>query len=552
MPDPSTQLAITNSTTVDFVVIDSVAQTSASGQTTGTTLKLLPTTAGAQSIAKGTTASVTLNDTYTDPTTGQTQPSLLYRLVLSTTDWLIPVDVEGVLQDISTGLYDPITVQDSSRTNMLLALDFLSKITAYPSSNLAVGYNNAVNASVNASQSQSADSATQAIDDFFKTTQGYTNVTFDMVMAINSYFNSFPFIWARQQNAMTYYLYSSDGTNPTTYVGQLTMTRSATGIPDVTDSNGGYELVYTDANNANPKSLSYVNGQFVNDPKADIPDICLVGTYTLKSRLTGQASDIQVMTLLSGTIHGNTVIGLDTKQQQDSSSQRSYWQTLFDPQGAQEVINSILTIAGLLFTLHFIATGLWGIGQRIRQRITGENPKTDFEKIQEQLDALNKKMTAGRQKFPSDSRSIEDGFRSSMDNISIHGQKSILADGIRAESLRLQTLVKAMPEGPTPQMQDAARQLRTMQSTLKNAAPKDLPDLVKAQAQQFLKLQDTITSQVQAADKFLSKQAKAQLAEQEIRSKALSEDITKLTDDARIIDSADVPKTGEDFRPLEL
>lgn len=554
------QLKITNSTKVDFAVIDSVSKHPDDDPSLALVpvLKLLKTTTGANSIALGTSAAVTLSDTYTDPKTGKVEPSLLYRLIFSTTDWLVPVNIKGVIQDLITEQYKPITVAEADRQAMQAALQFQIMITVYPTSDLAKNFNAAVSASFStADQAQSGDDVTKSVNAFFKGTKEYSHVTFDMVMAIGSYLDTFPFAWARYQNAMTYYLYSSDGKNPTKYEGQLTMQRSASGIPDVTDSNGGYKIVFTDADNKTT-NLTYTNqGQLLDDVNVDIPNIALRGTFTLKSRLTGKASDNQIISILTGSIAGTTVLGIDEKQGDNSSNdKRTFWQTLFEPQGAQEIFNSILQISGVLFTLHFVATGLWGLGKWVRQKLTGTKP-ANFEElikaqtksfeaaIQKSNEELYKKLTVDRQKPPADLEAAEAELQSNLETQSAWGQKAALEDGIEAEATRLESLAEAMPDGPTPELEEAAGNLRDLRDTLNSATPENITEVVKGQADQLDTVRQTITTEQANVEKQLSEDVQQELAQQKEVSDIVKEDLEKISEDGQSIEDGEIPEGEE-------
>ncbi len=551
------QLPITNNTKVSLAVVDAVSQSpdASASQALVQVLKLLKTTAGAESIEEGKSASVSLNDTYIDSKTGKTQPSLLYRLIFSTTDWLVPVNIKGVMQDLITKKYKPVSVAESDRQAMVLADQFSTLIAAYPTSDLAKNFNAAVNASTNnASNAQSVDDVTKGVDDFFKGTKEYSTVTLDMVVAINSYRDTFPFVWARYENTMTYYLYSSDGTNPTKYQGQLSMTRSPSStVPDVTRSDGGYKIVYTDASGKDIP-LNYVKGQFLDNETVDIPHICVQGTFTLKSRLTGQASDNQIMSILTGSINGVTVLGIDTKQ--DSSNQRSFWQMLFDPQGAQEIFNSIMQIGGFLMLLHFAFTSLKSLKDWVREKWTGKKPanleelikqrtKEFQDAIKQNHDELFKKLTANRQQPPASDEAAEADLESSMERVSAWGEKAALDSGLEIEASRLEALAEALPDGPTAALEDAATRLSAIQDTLSNASPENITDVVQGQAAQLDGVRQTITTEQVNVEQQLSQEVQQDLAHQKLQSDAIEEDLAKIGEDSEAIKDGSIPEGEE-------
>jgi hypothetical protein len=134
---------------------------------------------------------------------------------------------------------------------------------------LATDYQAAMSGTITSASSQAngsanstantSDTITQNVNAFFQGTKQFQNVTLASVVAIESYYDKFPFIWA-QYKSTTYYLYSSDS-QTTSFVGQLALIQPAT--LDLTLPNGGYTCTFTPA-----KDPSNLNSVDVNPSQA--------------------------------------------------------------------------------------------------------------------------------------------------------------------------------------------------------------------------------------------------------------------------------------------
>ncbi len=518
----SNTLAITNNTPVDFLIIDSTSSQGTTSTTTSApvTLKQLPLTTGASAIKTGQTGTVTLNDTYVDPTTGQTATSLLYQLIPSTTDWFSPVANLGIMQNIMSGNYDPVTVTAAQYAAMQSAITFAEEIMAYPSSNLANGFNNAVNSAVSAANpNQTPTSASAVVDAYLQTTSDYKNVTFEMVLAAQAYMSNYPFSWTRKQASMTYYIYTANGTSPIASQGTVTM-KKGSGTPKVSDSNGGYTITYTDAKNNNTP-LYYQNGLFVDSTTSGTPNIALQGQLTLKSRLTGDASDNVIFSVLSGTLQGLTVMGFDTEQKTgDGTDTRNFFEQLFAPDSAQEAFNSFLQIGNALMILKEMGSGLGKLIQKIRGK-TPSKPVTakDLQALKDDIKAdtekmLSKKLGKNAKSQPTDVKSAEAEAKSNVATEESLSEKGSMESELHSEASELETL--AEDAAPTQAMESDATSIRSEETTMENAkSPAQIDAAVKSEQPKIGNIESSLKSiETTEASKVVA-QDKAELASQE-------------------------------------
>lgn len=357
-----------------------------------------------------------LDRTYTD-SKGKTQTALLYDLIFSEATFASPILNRSVMANFSTGLFPDTSVTKSNKEIMDKANTFYQQIQAYPNSQMAKNYQAALNGAQSSAQSTAASGnvqkTQQSIDDsveaFFKTTKNYQDLTLSDVVAVENYYQEFPFVWA-SYTSKKFWLYSSDGSS-SKFVGLITMTK-----PDIIDlgkANGGYDVYLqtakkpTDTSSVDVNSekiqLTYADGVFVDDVNADVPQIGLSGILRLKSQITGSLgtsnpSDDVIMPFLTGTVYGATCLGMDSAHTSESGDEKQsdeFWNTLFHPKTSQQVFQSIMEIGGALMMFHFAASTLWSTSKWLKNKLTKteEDPnlskdlETQFEEFQAQQNA---------------------------------------------------------------------------------------------------------------------------------------------------------------------
>jgi hypothetical protein len=362
---------ITNNSSKSVVVVDaftSTANINANSPRKGyqQTLKLLPLASGKSSIAPGASDSVTLNDTY--QSNGQTMTSYLYQLLISEAQSLFPVMNVGEAVDFSSMSYPPVVVTAAAQANMALAFQFCQNIMAYPGSNLATGFVNAMN---QAQQQTTVSAMMQTIADYFNTTKQFQGLDFPSYLAVSTYIQSFAWVWGLDSGTpgRTYWLYSqADAQNGyKTCQGTVvfTLKSDAPNPADPTDSNSGYSIVFNPTNGAGVQ-LYFNNGQLVNDVNVDVPSFCLQGSYALKSTFTQNQADNVLWAVLCGTLNGQQVIGVSAPP--ETASGWSIAVSTF-----KSLVSVFLEVMGVVMAIDFIKTKLEGKKNNLDNDQTNKN-----------------------------------------------------------------------------------------------------------------------------------------------------------------------------------
>lgn len=435
-PDPNEEIQITNSTPSPIVIlVPSTGTPDANGTLVyGEDRELLTAVDGYTSIPASATKTFVLDQTFTDPDTGQSEYQNIYDLLPSTASWLAPVGNIVVAQAGLPAAYPATTVTAADAPAFQNAGAFIQTISAYPTSALAKSYQQAISQATSTSSgaangssgSAAAAAATpvQIMSDtmsaFFAGTKDYQNLTQDKVVVVQSYYNSFPFVWAEYANGpTTYYLYSSNG-KATSFVGTISLTPPA--ILNVAVANAGYTCTFTPAANGSDtstvavtasaaKTLTYTGGLFVDDVASDIPEVGVKGTFQVKSTFTGKAADTQIITVLTGSVNGATCIGFDSPQL-STDPDSTFWDTLFHPKNAQQIFQSIMQIGGFLMLLVFAGQTIYSVVQWARGLAAKNKTMSPDEfkaKMDETLEAQRdqfadslKKVSADSVKAPAD------------------------------------------------------------------------------------------------------------------------------------------------------
>jgi hypothetical protein len=402
--DQSKQCVITNNSGCDVIVALSTnadeGNTSNSIAAVNGQLEVLKTSSGSPVIKNGGSNTITLDRSFST-NSGESGDVPYYDLQICDSNWLYPIANLPLTLQSNNGAtnYAPLTIAKEDLTGMSEAVNFYQTILAFPSSQLATDYYTALQAAKDAAVSKadgSPDSATasamaldNAMSSFFKSTTNYESVTLGGVVAIANYYNNFPAIWAQYKDDLTYYLYSSDETTAC-FAGVLTLKK--TGQLDVTKANGGYSCSFipavaptdtsrTDVDPSRAVSLTYKNGLFVDDPKATDPNIGLIGSFFVKRLFTNEPADNSLLSVITGNINGTPSIGFDVAQTPQATVQQAtpaltsstnsfeqYWDTLIHPKSQQDLIISILTLAGAILLIPAVASAVYGIYRIIKYK----------------------------------------------------------------------------------------------------------------------------------------------------------------------------------------
>jgi hypothetical protein len=399
-------------------------------------------------IKNGNTDSVSLDQTFI-MSNGTAKQEPAYDLLICSSKWLSPVaiiHVKAKRDDVSkTMSFDPVTVTPDLKTGLKQASEFYQTIAAYPDTKLAKNYLDALNTSAQ-------NNIPDIINNFFKSTVDYKQVTEESVMFVDTSYKLFPFAWAGYADSAAYFLYSSD-TKKTTFQGKLTMNK--TGDIDVTKSNGGYTCQFvpavnpldtskTDVDLAKAKTLTYVDGIFTDDTNSDVPGIAFKGSFQLKRTFTKDPRDTKIMAVMGGSINGQIAVGFDAAQLSNPDDPTQDWlNSLFHPKTAAEIFNSVMTILGALMMLHFACSLLYGIGKWVREKVTSEKPYTNEElqaekaRIESELEARNAgnfKKVAGEKAAlpdsPQDALEVASGEKGKLSDLVSRGKAQAGCDDI--------------------------------------------------------------------------------------------------------------------------
>lgn len=586
-PDPTKEIKVTNSTTVPIVVMiptTSTATTDANGTMIyGQNLEILNAVEGGTTVDAGKTSTFVLNQTYTDPTTGKPAYSTIYDLLPSTSNWYSPVGNIGVIQSFTTPpSYPAQTVTAASATAFANTAKFVQTISAYPTSGLATSYQTALtnaqnkaSAAANGSTGSSdavAGAISTTVDAWFKTTKTYQNVTMESVVAVQSYYATFPFVWAEYKatGTTTYYLYSSNGT-ATSFVGTISLAPPAT--IDVSKANAGYTLKFTpasngsdttnvDVNTADAKSLTYTNSLFVDDVTSDVPAVAIRGSFQIKSTFSGNSGDTGVIPVLTGTVNGKTCIGFDSPQLSNNPAS-TFWDTLFNPKNSAQIFQSIMELGGALMFLVFIGQSLYGIYKWARGLAADKKPTTEellneqLDKLQksqkETLDDLVKKLTNDKGQAPATEADAADAVKSQTDIVDDNESLLKIKSGLDTQAKSLQDLAEFEEDMSAEQLgtlESIGTKLEAAAKVVAEADPTALKSVVEAQATQLKEIADEFdTLQTEVGD-VISEQVKTQLAEnaqaiEEVAKEAAEEETSEediTSDEAPETDPIEAPE----------
>jgi hypothetical protein len=584
-PDPTEEIKLTNSTTTSIVLL--LPTVSAETQDANGTLvydqplELLTAVDGSTSIPAGSAKTFVLDQTYVDPDTGQNEYSTIYDLLPSTAKWFAPVANIGVMQSFANPpSYPAQTVTAASAKAFQNAGTFIQTISSYPTSALATSYQQAMGqASTNASgqangSSGSSGAAAQSISDtvnaFFKGTKTYKDVTLEAVVAVQSYYATFPFVWAEYATgATTYYLYSSNGT-ATSFVGTLSLTPPA--ALNVAVANAGYTCTFTPAANGSDtstvavttsaaKSLTYAGGLFVDNVDSDVPLIAIKGTFQIKSLFTGKAADTQIITVLTGTVNSSTCIGFDSPQLSTDSSS-TFWDTMFHPKNSAQIFQSIMQIGGALMLLVFAGQGLYGIYKWARGLAAKDKPMTleDFNtKLQESLktqqesfEAAIKKLTDAKGNAPADAEVAQSEVSVQTEVVGDNASSIKIQDGLDAQASSLESLAEFAPSMTRAQLtslESVAGKVRTSSEALSEAPTDNLGPVVEAQAPQLATFNTEIVSLKTDVGSAMSEAAEASITSNTELVETAVKELNEISEGQDSIGSDDAPKAED---PIEV
>jgi hypothetical protein len=540
-------------------------------------------------ITAGSSGSIVLDRA--DTIDGVTDDAMGYQLIVSSCTWLVPLVNLSIQQELfPPPLWDAITVTADDFEGMTQTQDFYQTVAAFPNSKLAQDYAAAMTqTSSNVdSKADGSDGSTQAMKDtiasgeaaFFQNTQNYKQVTADQICLLEFYYDNFPFVWANYDSA-TYYLYSnSDDGTATTFAGTLTLTKPAT--IDITLPNAGYtcsfnpavnpsDLTKTDVDPSQAKSLTYADGLFTEDNSAnpDMPAIALKGMFGLKRTFTKVSKDNTVIVVIGGTVNQLKTMGFDQSQAKAPDDSTQDWlNSLFHPQTAAGIFNSVMTILGALMMLHFVATTLFGIGKWIRQQLTGKPPKTsttsdEFKQLkqqvadqQSQINELKNEKLGNKNPLPEDSVDAQAKATSATTDLSNNVSKAKMIDSAETMDNSLKNIEKykdSMTADDAKALQNSATDLKNAVDPVMEATPDTLGSALDTARPQMTAVSQNVSDLQTSVSEKVSTDAKADIKtfqdDMTTMNDALEEEANTAKDEANDPENADPDTETVDFPP---
>jgi gas vesicle protein len=575
-PDPTKEIVITNNSGVVCCLLTPTLNdpsTPASGVLVyDQNLVLLSTVDGAATVASGSSGTYLLDQYYTDPKTQQQEYATIYDLLVSTADWYCPVANLGVMQILKS--FAPQTVAADAVAAMQNAGAFFQTISAYPSSKLSTGFQAAMAGTQSAAgkaadgSANSSANVANAIGDgvnaFFQSTTSYKNVTLANLVAMQSYYQAFPFVWAGYGNK-TFYLYASSG-GATQFAGTLAL--SAPAKLDLTLPNAGYTCVFAPAvtpadttsvavDTSRQKNLLYGGGLFVDQANPDNPALAVKGLFQVKSQLTLKAGDTAIIPVLTGSVNGLTALGFDQPQKSDNKADSAFWNVLFHPKGGAEIFQSIMTWGGAVMLLAFVGGGLYTIYKWVGGLLAEKQPtladmfKTQqgaIEKLlQQRADAVASKISDGHQSAPSDPDAAVQEMAAESGAITDQLNSQSLNDGAQsmadsAEALATDEL--NMTSEQLSALEELGTRIQNIQDALTGATPDTLAEVVDAQMGALRQLQTDMGGFVKTVSGELSQQATQRIADNQT-------EVQQINDDVQDAAKAQEDLPGESDPPVE-
>lgn len=401
----STQSSMTwtlkNSCGKDIIAIDAYADTVLpDNDLYGLTLKPLffeqtGVTLPQSVIATGKSATVTFGNPHLDK---DSQEPLDYTIIIARADTLFPVKIVEISLAVTAGespleKAPDLEVTAEDLVKMEKAQLFKKYISALPDSKLALDYATAV---------QTNDPAKATA--FFAGTTDFKTLNQEAVVAVNSYYEVYPYAWTDYTASKTYYLYDIDRFKGKP-LGDLTIAYTG-GIPMNTDQTlADFTVTYTPTDAADGTPLAYSLEQFVAGP-ADAPTTHLLGTFRVKGELTNDTSANGIISCIIGAVNGKHVFGIDEKApvpedplapddpEDDTNKEWGFYEMLHN-QNVKDYGDALIYGTGILIGLFFLGK----LGIRItkffaRKATNGRIGKTDEQKLDEKLQDLKRQTDA--------------------------------------------------------------------------------------------------------------------------------------------------------------
>ena len=396
--------SITNSSDTDLLVISTSSENNQPEfQFYEGSLEVLKTVEGNEVITKGKTGTIAVGTNANS-------------IIIARADNLFPV--KTIVCDSETGAFPSLSVTTADADSMKLAQKFQQAVIAIPGAALAVDFSTAL---------QSKDPA--QVDAFFRSSSNYQSLTLDHVVAVQTYYAVYPFVWTYYQKEKVYYLYSSDG-KVNKYLGQLFLGNNCSVPVNPDKSLLGFTITYK-KDGGSSQSLFYLNGQFVNDTKSKSPDICLQGLFTLKSMLSADDQDNAIVCALTGTVDGAAVLGYSDEVKPDSDKPQqdggSTPDTLVHPETTKDLVKFFGSLVGAALGFVILCKGVMALVQW-KTNLSPDEIQKMQEKMRREtqatLDKINTRMKLGG----DDALKIPEDVTASLDPIKRQANELLMKD----------------------------------------------------------------------------------------------------------------------------
>lgn len=303
--DHDDHVSITNSSGTNLHVLNSFNESDKALKTVyENTLTLFSTIEGKEVIEDKQTASIKLTgNTFTYD--GKTLPGFSYNLLFVEPKIYFPISIAYVSN--LDGPYGSITVTEKEKKILKeSAWSFYQRILAYPTSDLALDFLQALKESAHVGN-------VDAVDAYFQATKSYKDLDFKSVQLVMSYMKNYAGAWCKNQSECTFYLYASlDKEKPLklqepVLIGRLEFTKQDLSFPKI-DLTKGYTISFKDDNGIDIP-VEFLRGLF----REDSLSLSLAPTFMPKSRLDGNIKEDEIIPFIYGQVNGISVVGVKEK-----------------------------------------------------------------------------------------------------------------------------------------------------------------------------------------------------------------------------------------------
>ncbi len=534
----------------------------------------------------------TLSFTDTVEIDGTAYPSENYNLIIANASNFAPIKVvseDSQSDDLDNPTFTDITVTSDDAKQMSSALFFTQMISAYPSSNLAKTFTDALKATDGLPLDKTEDS----MNKFFQGAVGFTNVDWLSYLAASTYTSNFAASWVPPltnvpyntdklippHSTYCYWLYSQDnmGGGTVTDTGRPpAKTASCFGAVifkdfkgsqnlDPSDPNSGWTVVFStdgyaiDGGNSTTP-LSFNQGQFFNS--SSVLGIYLQGVWGLQSTFTGNKDDNNLVPFLVGTVDGKKVIGIPLHPQDGWDKFASFWQNLT----FMSVINYFLMIVGIWMAIDFLKSKV-GAKTEGTKEAEAENKGKELTPEQEQqinnqadtaeaatkannqqlADNLGKDPTTGDPNVTVPDETTLAQAQQAAQDAQVKAANERVADGYTQSVNETKSQIKTLEEyGNTPELQEARLKTEIAEKDFRSGD-------IEAGKAKLGEATDTINAETQRIGDGLSNDAQQALNEEIQASQEIAQDTEesseKAEEEANDAKSGDTPEGAEGFEP---